>query len=213
MTEYSFNELMNLADSNSLRAQTSFEEQYSWRRFVLKDLFSIASKIEYDGDAIVIHGLKLCLETLQKFGSKITLMTVDFTEAFDDCCYQLEKSIIEYCASSLFHLKLVHVLQQSNLLQTVFSNLQTLELQYCTIADRITNFNVGFPKLRRLIFTGWNKINQESMKIRFAVLRELITTMYIPTNLRHFNIAFDTFVNIRALNPNLNTSIITANDL
>lgn len=211
MTECSFRELMNLADSNLWRAQRSFEEKFSWKRFVLKDLNSVASKIEFVGDAIIIIGHNLCFETLKKFGNKITLMTIDFTEAFDDCCEHLENNIIDYCTSSLLHLKLVHVPQHSNLFQSIFSNLQTLELQYCTIADG-THFNVGFPNLRRLIFTGWNKINQDSMKVRFLALRELITTMYIPTNIRHFNITMATFVNIRSLNPNLSTSIITAYD-
>lgn len=213
MAELSFKELMDLADSNSLRAQRYFEEQYSWRRFLLKDLYSIASKMEYDGDTFVISGLKMSLQLLRKFGCKIKIMTIDLSETIEDFCHNLETSISKYCASSLFHLKLIHVSKQSNLMQTVFANLQTLEFQYCTIIDQTFNFNAGFPNLHRLIFTGWNNINQDSLNIQFAALRELATTMYIQPHLQHFNIAMATFVNIRALNPNLSTSITTASEL
>lgn len=154
MADLSLEELISLANSNPLRAQGYFGEQYSWKRFVLKDLNSIALKIEHHGDTVIIRGLKLSLQMLRKFGSKITLLTIDFTEAIEELCHYLENSVIEYCASSLFHLKLIQMYEQSNLMKTVFANLQTMEFQSCSITGQNINFNDGFPRLRRLIFSS-----------------------------------------------------------
>lgn len=213
MNTFSFDELMNFANSNILQAQNYFEEQYSWKRFVLKDLNSITSNVEHHDETVIIRGLKLALQLIRKFECKIILLTIDFTEAIEDCCHYLENSISEYCATSLLHLKFIHTSEQSNLMKTVFTNLQTLEFQWCSISSQNIIFNAGFPNLRRLIFTGWNVINQDSMKIQFSALRELITTMFTPPHLRHFNITIATFINLKSLNPNLSTSIIAANDL
>lgn len=150
---------------------------------------------------------------LQKFGGKIILLTVDFTEALDYCCQYLENYISEYCAISLMHLKLIHLSETSNITQHVYTNLQTLEFQWCSISGPITNFNFYFPNLRRLIFLKWNTIDQNNLKIQYSSLQELITTVYLLSNMRHFNITMNTLVTIRNLNPDLNTSIITADNM
>lgn len=213
MAQFSIDELINLADSNLLGAQNYFEEQYSYKRIIIKNLNSITLEPEDHEHTVIIRGPKLSLKTLQKIGCKITLLTVDFTEATDKFCHYLHNRIIEHCTSSLFHLKLVQMSEQSNLMKAVFTNLQTLEFQWCSITGQTINFNNGFPQLTRMIFTGWNIINQDLVKIRFSAFREIITTMYLPTHLRHFNIEMVSLANIKALNPNLNTSITALNEM
>lgn len=212
MAELTINYLLHLADSNLNLAQNHFEEQYSWKRVILK-VNSIESKIELEIDSIIAYGFKMCMQILQKFGCKIVLLTADFTETLEYYCQYLEQQISEYCASSLFHLKLIHIAEHFNLGSNVYEKLQTLEFQWCSIAGQITNFNFWFPNLRRLKFTSWNKIDQNCVTIQYSALRELITTVFIPLNLRHFNISTQTFTAIRNLNPNLSTSIITSYNL
>lgn len=211
MAEYS--ELMKLANSNLLSAQYYFEQKYSFKRFIFKNMNFCENKVDFQGETVIIYGLKMALQTLQKFGCKIVLLTVDFTEIIEDFCDYLESSVNEYCTSSLFHLKIIHASVNSKLTKIAFTNLQTLELQWSSITDENFNFNSSFPNLRRLIFTKWNNINQNNLRIQFLALQELQTTMYIPPNLQHFNISMDTFMAIKTLNPNLSTSILAANIL
>lgn len=56
-------------------------------------------------------------------------------------------------------------------------------------------------------------MNQDCLKIQYLALRELITTVFVPRNLRHFNIELSTFIAIKNLNSNLSTSMISANNL
>lgn len=203
-------QLLDIPDCNNV--QSYYEVHYGWQRIILRNLHYTDSKLEVRENEIVVDGLHLTMKIVRKFGRKFSMMTIDFSEVPEHHCHYLEQQIVECCASTLLHLKLIHSVENSRITTSVFESLQTLEFQWCSISRQM-NFNFFSPALYRLIFTNWNDIDEACMNIRFTNLNELRTTMFLAPNLIHFNIPLRSIVRIKDLNPNISISLRSLSNL
>lgn len=128
-----------------IAAAAKFGDAYGKKFIIILPFFGNHGIHFLHADLIRVHELKLCLPFLRCFGSKILNLRV----ILDPDSY-LDQYINQYCVNTLTRIEFHHQMVKRFLFTKPFTNVESLDLNYTCLRDKLPSLVKWFPKLRHL---------------------------------------------------------------
>lgn len=170
----SLNELLTLAKLSYRRRkaiETVFARKYG------TEWLHVNASVEFK--------IKKWINIMRFFGHMVTKLHINYTKIDLEDCIELDRCMNEHCADSLVELKIQSAPRYiMNHMTKPFSKIEIITFIDCMLARNSTDFSRWFPMVCRLVFSGYNKLDdQKCIGVYFPHLEELEieTTKRKPT--------------------------------